>query len=163
MTIIIDAGVFFAYFDKKDNHHFDSAALLYHCLEGRFGTSFTTDYVVLETTLLIQRKLGEDVCLSFLDFLRDGGLRTIAMGEEHYEHSVETFRQNFPRFSLCDSATIVLMNSFGIQNLASYDERSFEGLAQDIRGKNYYEALSKPDQATIKRKILGRQRQETHV
>ena len=157
MTIIIDTGVFYAYFDKKDNHHFDSAALLYHCLEGRFGTTFTSDYVVLETSLLIQRKLGDDTRLSFLDFLRDGGLRTIFVGEEHYAITVETLRQNFPRLSICDSATIVLMNSLGIQGLASYDERSFEGLAQNIWGKNYFESLPKLDQATIKRKIFGRQ------
>ncbi len=158
MTIIIDTGVFYAYFDRKDNHHFDSAALLYHCLEGRFGTPFTSDYVVLETTLLIQRKLGDDVCLSFLDFLHDGGIRTIAVGEDHYGRTVETLRQNFPRLGMCDSATIVLMSSLGIQRLASYDERSFEGLAQDIRGRNYFESLPKADQATIRRKILGRQR-----
>ena len=57
---------------------------------------------------------------------------------------------------MCDSAIIVLMNSFGIQLLASYDERSFVGLAQDIRGKNYFESLPKLDQTTIKRRILGR-------
>jgi uncharacterized protein len=156
LTIIVDTGVFYAYFDKKDNHHCDSAALLYHCLEGRFGTPFTSDYVILETTLLIQRKLGDSACLSFLDFLRDGGLRTVAVGEELFELSVETLRQNFPKLSMCDSATIVLMNSLGIQSIASYDERSFEGLVQGIRGRNYFASLPKLDQAMIRKKILDR-------
>lgn len=96
LTIILDTGLFYAYFDKKDNHHFDSAALLYHCLEGRFGTPFTSDYVALEITLLIQRKLGDDACLSFLDFLRVSGLRTIVVGKStinlHSRLCVTTFQ-----------------------------------------------------------------------
>lgn len=153
---MLDTGVFYAYFDKKDEHHFDSAALLFHCLEGRFGTPFTSDYVTLETTLLVQRKLGSDACLSFVDFLRDSGLRTIALGEEYYQLALEIMRQNFPRLSMCDSATIALINSLGINQLASYDLSSFEGLVVAILGRNYFQSLPKPDQIRIQRQLSGR-------
>lgn len=72
-------------------------------------------------------------------------------------------RHNFPRLSMCDSATIVLINSLGIQRLASYDERIFEGLVPDILGRNYFDSLTKLDQAKIQRQILGRKRQEKDI
>jgi predicted nucleic acid-binding protein len=158
LAIILDTGLFYAYFDKKDSHHFDSAALLYHCLEGRFGTAFVSDYVALETTLLVQRKLGDDVCLSFLDFLRDSGLRTIAVGEEYYGATLEITRRNFPRLSMCDSATLVLIDSLGIQWLATYDESSFEGRVHDILGRNYFNSLGREERAKINRQIQGKKR-----
>ena len=153
---MVDTGVFYAYFDRKDTHHLSSAALLYHCIEGRFGTPFTSDYVVLEATLLIQRKIGDNACLAFLDFLRDSGIRTIAVDQENYERALETMRENFPRLSMCDAATIVLLNSLGILSLASYDERSFQGMVHDVRGSNYFDSLAKPDQALVRSKILGK-------
>lgn len=150
---MLDTGVFYAFFDKKDPHYLDSTALLTHCLEGGFGQPFTSDYVVLEMTILTKRKLGADVSLAFVDFLRDSGIRTIASGEEYYERALTNFRENFPRLSLCDAATIVIMNALGVQALASYDGRSFSGLVPEIRGISYYDSLSGEEQKRIKKKV----------
>lgn len=155
---MIDTGVFYAFFDTKDIHYRDSTALLTHCLEGRFGQPFTTDYVVLETTVLTQRKLGADVSLAFVNFLHESGVRTIASGDEYYGRALESFHKNFPRLSLCDAATVVIMNALGVQALASYDKRSFAGLVQEVRGMDYFESLSREEQTSLKKKILMRQR-----
>ena len=151
---MLDTGVFYAFFDRKDIHYLDSTALLTHCLEGKFGKPFTSDYVVLETTVLTQRKLGADVSLAFLNFLRESGIRTIPAGEEYYGPALEKFHENFPRLSLCDAATVVMMNALGVQALASYDERSFAGLVREVRGKGYYESLSKEEQSRLRKNIL---------
>ncbi len=153
MTILIDTGVFYAFFDKKDPHYIDSSSLLLHCLEGRRGQPFTTDYVVLETTVLTQRRLGAEVSLSFLDFLRDSGIRTIAAGQEYYDMALGIFREKFPRLSLCDTTTIVVMNGLGAETLASYDERSFKGLAREVIGVGYYDSLSKDEQIRVRKRI----------
>lgn len=159
LTVILDTGVFYAFFDSKDQHYLDSTALLTHCLEGRFGQPFTSDYIALETTILTQRKLGADVSLAFVDLLRDSGIRTIAAGEEYYERALERFRGNFPRLSLCDAATIVIMNALGVQALASYDERSFSGLVPEIRGMSYYESLPEEEQADVRKKVQRKKQQ----
>lgn len=151
---MLDTGAFYAFFDLKDPHYLDSAALLFHCFEGRFGQPFTSDYIVLETTLLTQRKLGADVPLSFVNFLHESEIRTVAAGAEYYEPSLEIFRKNFPRLSLCDAATIAIMNDLDLQALVSYDERSFRGLVKEIRGMNYFGSLSKEEQTRVKNKLL---------
>ena len=153
---MLDTGVFYAFFDRKDVHYLDSTALLTHCLQGKFGQPFTSDYIVLETTVLTQMKLGADVSLTFVNFLRESGIRTITTGEEYYGQALERFHENFPRLSLCDAATVVIMNSLGVKALGSYDDRSFVGLVPEVRGKGYYESLSKDEQSSLKRNLLKR-------
>jgi len=54
MSILIDTGVFYALLDRGDTNHLDAVAVMAHTLEGKFGKAYTTDYVVLETTLLLK-------------------------------------------------------------------------------------------------------------
>ena len=60
MAILIDTGVFYALLDKGDANHLDAVAVVAHTLEGEFGKAYTTDYVVLETTLLLKSRLGAE-------------------------------------------------------------------------------------------------------
>jgi hypothetical protein len=64
------------------------------------------------------------------------------------------FRENFPRLSFCDATTIVILNDLGIRILASYDERSFKGLVDEIYGFDYFESLPKEENTQIRKKIL---------
>ncbi len=151
---MLDTGVFYAFFDSKDAHHLDSTALLIHCLEGKYGQPFTSDYVVLETTLLAQRRLGSRVPLAFLDFLRESKIRTIVSGLEYYERALDLYYKNYPRLSVCDSASLAIMNDLGILTLASYDDRSFSGLVKEIHGGNYFESLSSEERKRISKKVV---------
>ena len=153
MTILLDTGVFYGFFDSKDPHYVDSTAILINCLEGKFGQPYTSDYVVLETTLLTQRKLGGEVPLSFLDFLRESKIRIITIGIEYYEKTLELFREKFPRLSIADAASITIINDLGIPLLASYDIRSFQGLVKEIQGVNYFQSLSREEQSLVKKKM----------
>jgi len=105
------------------------------------------------------KEARRDVSLAFVDLLRDSRIRTIAAGEEYYRLALERFRGNFPRLSLCDAATIVIMNALGVQALASYDERRFGGLVPEIRGTSYYEPLSEEEKTEMKKKIQGKRQQ----
>jgi predicted nucleic acid-binding protein len=129
-------------------------ALLGHSLDGRFVQAFATDYVGLETTILTQRRLGADVSIAFLNVLRDSGIRTVSVGEGYYDESLELFRENFRRLSLCDAATVVIMNRIDIKTLGSDDGRSFGGLAEKVVGVDYYKSLPEKERRT--KRILGK-------
>lgn len=150
---MLDTGVFYAFFDSKDAHYVDSTAILINCLEGKFGQPFTSDYVVLETTLLTQRKLGAEVPLSFLNFLRESKIRVISVGIEYYERTLDLFQEKYPRLSISAAASITIMNDLGILSLATYDIRRFQGLIKEIQGVNYFESLSREEQSLMKKKV----------
>lgn len=151
---MLDTGVFYSFFDTKDEYYLDSIAILIHCLKGRFGQPFTTNYVVLEATTLMQRRLGSDVSIAFLDFLAENKINTFVIDEAYYEKTLELFRKEFRRLSLCDSGIIISMNELNLSALASYDVRSFSGLVEQIYGKDYFESLSAKDQVDV-RKLAG--------
>lgn len=88
-----------------------------------------------------------------MDFLSESGIRTIVSRQEYHESALDTYRRNFLRLSLCDAATIVVMNALGVEAIASYDERSFKEVAKEVRGIGYHESLSKEEQARVKKKI----------
>jgi len=70
MAILIDTGVFYALLDRGDMDHLDAVAVMAHTLEGKFGKAYTTDYVVLETTLLLKSRLGAEAVKAMIDWER---------------------------------------------------------------------------------------------
>ena len=146
----MDTGVFYALFDTSDLHHLDSVELLTHALEGKFGRPYGTDYAVLETTMLLKVRTGGKATLSLLTLLERGSISIIVVGEESYKRARSLFKEKIPRLSLCDAATLVVMEELGINQLASYDERSFSGLAKSIVGRGYFESLPENEKRQIR-------------
>jgi|HubBroStandDraft_6_1064221.scaffolds.fasta_scaffold1316854_2 predicted nucleic acid-binding protein len=82
MTIMVDTGVFYALFDRSDIHHLDSLALLTDTLEGRFGAPYTTDFVVLESTLLLRGRGGPGMARALVKLLKKGGISVMVLDDE---------------------------------------------------------------------------------
>lgn len=152
---MIDTDVFYSFFDTKDKYHLDSVAMLTHCIEGRCGQPFTTDYINLEVATLLQKRLASEVAAAFIDFLYQSKISTFVIEGEDYESTVRLFRKHFKRLSFCDASTITAMDALNISNLATYDKRSFTGLVGLIYGDKDFESLSDSDKTEI-RKLLKR-------
>ena len=150
MTILLDTGVFYALFDRSDVHHLDSLALLTDTLEGRFGAPYTTDFVVLESTLLLRGRGGAGMARAFVKFLKNGRISVMLLDDDVYSKALELFDERAETLSLCDSASMVLMKKMGIQRLASYDERSFLGMTKQVIGRGYFESLEGQQQKLIR-------------
>ena len=150
MTLMVDTGVFYALFDKSDIHHLDSLALLTDVLEGRFGAPYTTDFVVLESTLLLRGRGGPGMARAMVKLLKKGGISVMIIEEETYAAALGLFDERAETLSLCDAALVVLMKKFNIQRLASYDERSFLGTAKQLVGRGYFESLGETRQKLIR-------------
>jgi predicted nucleic acid-binding protein len=149
MTIIVDTGVFYALFDRSDIHHLDSLALLTDALEGKFGAPYTTDFVVLESTLLLRGRGGPGMARALIKFLNKGRISVMILDEDLYLAALQLFDERAERLSLCDAASLVLVKKLGIQKLASYDERSFLGMAKLV-GRGYFESLEDKRQKLFK-------------
>lgn len=150
MSILIDTGVFYALLDKGDVNHLDSVAIMTHILEGKFGRAYTSDYVVLETTLLLRSRLGVEAVKAIVNFLDKSGIVILIVDEFIFKEAIKLFIKMPERLSLCDATSLVLMRKLGINTLASFDLRSFRGLVHNIVGKGYYISLSDVEKKRIK-------------
>jgi predicted nucleic acid-binding protein len=150
MTIMVDTGVFYALFDRSDIHHLDSLALLTDTLEGRFGAPYTTDFVVLESTLLLRGRGGPGMARALIKLLNKGGISVMLLDEEVYAAALGLFDERAETLSLCDAASLVLMKKLGIQRLASYDERSFLTMTKQVVGRGYFESLEETRKKLIR-------------
>jgi predicted nucleic acid-binding protein len=150
MTILVDTGVFYALFDRSDVHHLDSLALLTDALEGRFGAPYTTDFVVLESTLLLKGRGGPGMARALIKLLKKGGISVMLLEEDAYLEALGLFDERAETLSLCDAASLVLMKKLSIQRLASYDERSFLGMTKNVVGRGYFDSLEDRRQELIR-------------
>lgn len=145
MALFIDTGVLYALFDVKDDHHLDSVSVLMHALEGRFGRPYTTDYVVLEVTTLLKVRAGARVASALVNLLKRGGVSVVVIDDESYGRALTLFEKKVERLSLCDAATLVIMDEMAIRTLATYDQRSFSNLVKEIVGSGYFRSLNEED------------------
>lgn len=153
MTILIDTGILYAVFDRSDIHHLDSLAILTHSLEGKFGRPYTTDYVVLESTTLLRQRGGGKIAGAFLRMLRNSGITVIVVDEGLYAGAMDLFERDTERMSLCDAASLVIIEKLGIGRLATFDERSFSVLVKEFVGRAYFQALTEEEKGRLRRLI----------
>jgi len=106
MAILIDTGVFYALLDKGDVNHLDAVAVMAHTLEGEFGKAYTTDYVVLETTLLLKSRLGAEAVKAMIDFLNRSGISILVVDEPVFRKAIGLLIEMPKRLSLCDAASL---------------------------------------------------------
>ena len=150
MAILIDTGVFYALLDKGDVNYLDAVAVMTHTLEGKFGRAYTIDYVILETTLLLKSRLGIEAVEAMIDFLNRSGILILIVDEPIFRKALKLLIEMPKRLSLCDAASIVIIEELDIRTLASFNLRSFSGLVANIIGKGYYASLSDKEKERIK-------------
>jgi len=141
LSILIDTGVFYAFYNKRDIHHLDSICLLIHILEGRYGKPYTTDLVISETYTLLRYRIGHNTAMAFLHALKKSKIEILFIDQDDYEDVVKLL-SSYPdrRLSFTDAFILHASMKYDIKYLASYDERSFSGLIQ-VFGKGYAKAL----------------------
>ena len=121
-----------------------------HILEGKFGKAVTTDYIILETTLLLKARIGSEAVKSFLDFLEQSGITTITIDEETFQKTLKLVRKHPRSLSICDAATLTIIKDWNINNLATFNLRSFKNLTKNIIGKGYFNTLTNNEKEKIK-------------
>ncbi len=148
MSILIDTSIFYALFDPSDRFHRDSTAIVYHILKGKYGRPYTIDYVLVETTLLMNsRGLMHKIPL-FIEFLYKEGIKIININSRILNKALKIFLAD-PKISLTDSAEVVVAEKMGIRYIASFD-KFFSKFGLIVLGKHYINTLSEAELLELK-------------
>lgn len=118
--IFVDTSAFYALADRDDRSH-QAAAEIFGRLRIDARQLATTNYVVIETAALLQRRLGQEAATRFL---RDVVTLTdcIAIDSALHDAAIELFvSSNSRRLSLVDCSSIAYMRSTGIKSAFAFD------------------------------------------
>ena len=152
MTVMVDTGVFFAFYSLRDKHHLDSLGLIAHLVKGRWGKAFVTNHVLDETLNILKYRIAPETSRAFIETFIDRGIVEILYTDAGLEaRALEIFKENLGRkgFSYTDAVTVATVKEFKIGYLLSYDLRSFQGLVDNIVGPDYWQTLPNDEKERI--------------
>ena len=117
--IFLDTSAIYALADANDMRHSEAREM--------FDLAFDNDedilihnYVLIESAALLQRRLGLDVALQFLDQMMS--VRTHWIDGEDHAQAVTLLRGRDNRgLSLVDCASFVVMRRYGIMQAMAFD------------------------------------------
>jgi predicted nucleic acid-binding protein len=117
--IFVDTSAFYALADRSDPNHQQAAAAFRQLLEEREPV-LTHSYVLLETTALVQRRLGLEPALRFLRESEAFQVHWITFND-HREASVLLAARGRRALSLADCASFVVMRRYGVSSALVFD------------------------------------------
>jgi uncharacterized protein len=117
MTLFVDTSAFYAAVDKGDRDHARALTLL-----ATDEPLVTTDHVVVETWLLVQRRIGSAAADAFLDGVMQGGA-DIEMIEPGDFDAARRIAMAFSdqQFSIVDRTSFAAMERLGLSRALSLD------------------------------------------
>ena len=118
MTLFVDSSAFYAGADRGDRQHQRAVAIL-----SAGEPLVTTDHVLVEAWLLLQRRLGAQAAERFWEGLRAGVARIEPVGAADLERAwsigLEFSDQGF---SIVDRTSFAVMQRIGVLRAASFDD-----------------------------------------
>jgi predicted nucleic acid-binding protein len=148
LAVLLDTGVAYALYDKKDLNHLNSVGVVAHCMMGKWGRAFLSNYVVLETILLLQSKLGPGIAREFVRFIGASGISELVVDKDTNAQSEKLFLED-KALSPTDASTMVLMGIVNARSVAAYDVRSFGKYHESIVGPGYWESLGQKERQAL--------------
>ena len=126
MSVLLDTGIVYAYYDRSDSWHARARALL----EGEQGGLVLPAPVVPEVDHLLGQRLGAKSRLTFYGGIIDGYYLVADLPGAAYARIAELNRR-FDDLDLgfVDAAVVALAESLGISRVATTDRRHFAPLA----------------------------------
>lgn len=117
MTLFVDTSAFYAAVDRGDRDHSRALALL-----ATTEPLVTTDHVLVETWLLIQRRVGSAAADSFLDSVHHGAAE-IEIVERPDLDMARRIALAFPdqEFSIVDRTSFAAMERLRLTRALSFD------------------------------------------
>jgi predicted nucleic acid-binding protein len=119
-ALFVDTGAFYAAADASDAHHDVAATTL--VARGRAGDLVTSDYVFVETWMLIRARLGRAPAMHWWDAMRTGAVRTLGVASLDLARARTIARDWADQdFSLVDCTSFALMERFAIVEAFAFD------------------------------------------
>ena len=139
MAILVDTGAFYALADKSDTLHLRARNFYSgHYAEGKF---VTTDYILIETWILLKYRLGRKAAMLFWKNLMSGMIPVFGVQRVDLIKAL-SISQDFKDqdYSIIDCTTFALMNRTGIVDVFAFDEH-FRSYRYGIGRKGYFNVL----------------------
>jgi len=126
VSLVLDTGIVFAYYDRSDDWHARARALL----RGRRGTLILPAPVIPEVDHLIGARLGRDARTVFYQGIVDGHYYVADLPRRAYSRIADINRQ-FSDLDLgfVDAAVVAIAGAVGVARVATTDRRHFPPLA----------------------------------
>ena len=125
MAVLLDTGVLFAYYDRRDAWHPASRRLL----EGEAGGLVIAAPVISEVDYLLGERLGAQAQLAFYEGLTDGAYFVADLPQESYPRILELNRKyESLRLGFVDAAVMALAEHLALGRIATTDRRHFSAV-----------------------------------
>ena len=120
MRLFVDTSAFYALTDESDAEH--ARVLAIYEARAAVGDLVTTDYVLVESCLLVRARLGRAAARRFWRGMRLGPVEIVGVTAEDLERAW-TIDAKFAdqHFGLVDSTSFALMERLGIEQALSLD------------------------------------------
>lgn len=124
-TVFVDTSALYAGLDADDAHHAEAAASLTRLFDGIGQGSLagvTSGSVIVETTALVQRRLGMEAARALLDDILPL-LSVVWVDESLHTQSVTAFlAANRKHLSLVDWTSFVVMRRLAVDEALAFDD-----------------------------------------
>ena len=122
MAVLLDTGILYAYYDRRDSWHPASRALI----EKEAGGLIVPAPVLPEVDYLLGERLGGEAQATFYEGLINGSYFIADLHPEHYSRVLELNRRyKSLRLGLVDAAVLALAEHLGLGRIATTDRRHF--------------------------------------
>jgi uncharacterized protein len=119
-ALFVDTGAFYAAADASDEHHHAAAATF--TARGRAAELVTSDYVFVETWMLVRARLGREAAIRWWDAMRTGVVRTVGVTSRDLARAREIARDWADQdFSLVDCTSFALMERLDVVHAFAFD------------------------------------------
>jgi uncharacterized protein len=120
MKVFIDTSAFYALCSSTDREHND-ACICYQDLSKNGAILFTSNYVMLETVSLIQRRQGFEAAKNFQEVITEN-IKVLWVGKVQHLKAYELWREKEDRnLSFVDCTSFILMIEEGIKKSFCFD------------------------------------------
>lgn len=120
MSVFVDTSALYAVLDRDDDHHAAAATTYAALLDS--GTLLTHSYVVLETTALVQRRLGMEAVRTLVDDVLPAFELVFVDEALHRTAEAALLAAGRRDVSLVDWTSFELMRRQGLAGAFAFDE-----------------------------------------
>jgi predicted nucleic acid-binding protein len=122
MAILLDTGVLYAYYDRRDNWHSASRQLI----EGEVGSLIVPAPVIPEVDYLLGERLGLGAQKLFYQGLVEGSFFVADLPQESYPRILElNEKYQALRLGFVDAAVMAVAEHLGLGRIGTTDRRHF--------------------------------------
>ena len=121
MSTLVDTAAFYALADRRDQHH-QEARQYYVRAAGSEGL-LTTDYILVESWMLIAHRLGRTAAMRFWDRLSTGMIPLLGILAQDLARARQIAHEwEDQGFSLVDCASMAIMERMAIGTIFTFDD-----------------------------------------